>query len=350
MQEDRNQVIDAFRGVAILSVMAFHYLVFWRPPYVANDLLRYQTTFSPALDVGQYGVHLFFVISGLVITMTLQRSSSALDFSVKRFARLYPALLVAAVITFAVTTFVGPAEFRRSWADLVASLTFAPESLGRDYVDSAYWSLNIEVKFYVWMALFRLTLGARFWAGAIALAFAGQVAALFQPHLADALLLAKFMPLFLLGVGAWFAIFERRTTIGGLMMLSAVAAWLLESWRVGAFGPDALPMQIYIMVFSGAMLALLAFAPRLKFGPLAWLGRMSYSLYLLHQNLGVTLIGALKHAHAPDWLAITLTVGVFVALATLMFYLVERPGKDLVMHAYRSLKAARSRWAPAPTT
>jgi peptidoglycan/LPS O-acetylase OafA/YrhL len=349
MQDDRNEVIDAFRGIAILSVMAFHYFLFWRPPYVAHDLLGYQTVFSPAFDVGQYGVHLFFVISGLVITMTLQRSSSALDFTVRRFARLYPALLVAAVATFAITCFVGPAEFRRSWADLATSLTFVPESFGREYIDSAYWSLNIEVKFYAWMALFRLALGKRFWLGAIALAFVGQVAALFQPHLAEAFLLAKFMPLFLLGVGAWFAIFEKRAGIGGLMMGSAVLAWLLESWRVGAFGADALPMQIYIVGFAGAMLALLAFAPRLRFGPLAWLGRISYSLYLLHQNLGVALIGALKRAQAPDWLAITLTFGVFVALATLMFYLVERPGKNLVMNMYRGLKTARSRWAPAPT-
>src|SRR5690606_1313250 len=113
--------------------------------------------------------HLFFVVSGLVITMTVLRSRDALHFGVRRFGRLYPALFVAALVTFTLNAW-GPEQFHRSWADLAASLTLDARLFGQRYVDGAYWSLAVEARFYLYVALAWALLKERFWIGVTAIA------------------------------------------------------------------------------------------------------------------------------------------------------------------------------------
>src|SRR4051794_31539154 len=90
-QKPRIELIDAFRGVAIIAVMLFHYLFEWRKEIDHLDAV------ASWASVGALGVELFFVISGLVITMTILGSRSVIDFAVKRVARLYPAFAVASL-------------------------------------------------------------------------------------------------------------------------------------------------------------------------------------------------------------------------------------------------------------
>jgi peptidoglycan/LPS O-acetylase OafA/YrhL len=77
--------LDVFRGVAALWVAMFHLTLRYDEAF-----LHQPAPLKPLLD-GTYGVELFFMISGFVILMTLQRSRSWVDFAVHRFARLYPA-------------------------------------------------------------------------------------------------------------------------------------------------------------------------------------------------------------------------------------------------------------------
>ena len=53
---DRSEVIDGFRGVAIISVLLFHFLVRFRPPEFPVDLLGYDATFPQMLSAGSNGV------------------------------------------------------------------------------------------------------------------------------------------------------------------------------------------------------------------------------------------------------------------------------------------------------
>jgi len=77
--------LDALRGVAALLVVGFHYTTRFDQLYghAGEPLL--------SLPWGHYGVNLFFMISGFVIFMTLERTQRATDFVVSRFSRLYPA-------------------------------------------------------------------------------------------------------------------------------------------------------------------------------------------------------------------------------------------------------------------
>src|SRR5690606_6778553 len=77
--------LDALRGLAALAVVAFHYTTSYAQQ--VGHLQPLGFGFTP----GNYGVHLFFLISGYVIFMTLEHTRDGMDFVVSRFSRLYPA-------------------------------------------------------------------------------------------------------------------------------------------------------------------------------------------------------------------------------------------------------------------
>ena len=324
----RIQVIDAFRGIAILAVMAYHYTVRW------PDLYGYSAEYSELFSLGQLGVHLFFVVSGLVITMTVLRSDNAFQFAARRVARLYPAFVVAAIATFVIMRLAGPERFQYSAFDLVASLTMDARALGRNYIDGAYWSLAVEVKFYFYVALARLLLREHFWMGIVGLAV---LAALPFGATWSYVLIAEWWPYLLLGMAGWFWIFEHRHREGATLAAASVLLYMVH--RPGGLLADA-----FIWVLALSMLLALRVAPSwapLPMRGLAWVGAISYSLYLLHQNIGVSLIGYLTRNGMPDIAAMMVAGAATMSLGHLSFNYVEKPGARLVMGLYGRIRGPK---------
>ncbi|HKR89418.1 MAG TPA: acyltransferase [Phenylobacterium sp.] len=341
----RIDAIDTWRGVAILSVMAFHYLVRFAPPLQPTNVYGFDHAYSPLFELGSYGVQVFFVISGMVITMTLLRSRDALEFAFNRFARLYPAFLVCMSLTAAFVSLAGPGVFKVSLADYLGNLTMLGEPLGFRFVDGAYWSLVVEITFYAYVAAAWLLLKQRFWLGLIALGVIGAPAERINPHVADLLLIARYMPYFLAGMSAWFILKEKRRAAGAWLGLAALA---LYGFHAGTLTLAGKPSALCAAVVLGAICLLIASVAADAGVPLlAWIGRLSYSLYLIHQRVGVTVI---EHAKAwgPDWLAIALAAGLCLGLAWASYTFVEKPAASALRALWRK-RPARARVQP-PTS
>ena len=80
--------IDALRGIAALSVVLFHYTTQFKKLYSPGGWTDFEFTH------GHLGVNLFFIISGFVIFMTLERTKVPMDFVVSRFNLSSPLLFV----------------------------------------------------------------------------------------------------------------------------------------------------------------------------------------------------------------------------------------------------------------
>src|SRR5690606_21030767 len=113
---------------------------------------------------GYLGVHLFFIISGFVIFLSVRRATPR-QFLASRVSRLYPAFWVAVLLTWAVVQWHEVGAFRVSWADMLVNLTMVPHWFDVPYVDGVYWSLTVEVQFYilVWLALKLKLMGRGEW-------------------------------------------------------------------------------------------------------------------------------------------------------------------------------------------
>ncbi|UQG59064.1 acyltransferase family protein [Marinobacter sp. M3C] len=75
--------LDALRGLAALGVVLFHYLPYYHEMYAHGFALW--PWLNHGLSFGRYGVHLFFILSGFVIFMTLERNAHDGWFGGSRF-------------------------------------------------------------------------------------------------------------------------------------------------------------------------------------------------------------------------------------------------------------------------
>lgn len=282
--------LDGLRALAVMLVVLFH-----------ADVNFFQG--------GYIGVDVFFVISGYIITKgitsDLDRGTFSLrSFYVKRVARLIPAMLATVVLTLLAAWWIlSPAQLQAlgqqaMYATLaISNILFWMES---GYFDAASetkaflhtWSLGVEEQFYLFWPAFLLALSvmkSRFVIilGVALISFLSLTAALFY-YKTDPSAVFFLMPfrVFELGFGALIALsqFKLAGLKGALAALIGVFVIVCLSWAVeeGASVIEyaLLPTLASMLVLLGVTSSIVS--ATLGVSPLAWLGRISYSVYLVH--------------------------------------------------------------------
>jgi len=339
--------IEGLRAVAVLAVVMFHYGL-------------------AGCSGGFVGVDVFFVISGYLIT-AIARADLArgrftlVGFYERRLRRIVPAFAAMLLACGTASFFVFLPEDMRLLGKSVGSAALFGSNILFDRVAADYfdadnltlqpllhtWSLAVEVQFYLLFPLLllaskgrpRATAGAI--AGIAAVSFAGSIwgtahapAATFYlvPARAWELLVGSALALALptsrrLGAGWLPGIESRRSAVLVAAGLAAVGAAIFGYGAATPFpGLAAVPPCI------GACLVILGgsrpnrISDWLGSEPLAWLGRISYSLYLWHWPLLVMV----RYGRGADLPLATrlLLLGTAVLLSTASRAMVERPFLD----------------------
>jgi len=321
--------LDALRGLAALAVVAYHYTTLY------GELYGHAGPPPLSFAFGNYGVHLFFLISGFVIFMTLERTRTALDFVVGRFSRLFPAYWAAIVLSAVVVYTIGMPSQRLPWSDVVIDFTMIQQLLGAEHLDGSYWTLEVELFFYAQMLLWFVLgqLGRIRWiiGGWLVLAVVYGQAEQRGVHLSYTLRelsIARHIPFFALGI-LFYRLrtypAERRTDLAliGLTLVAIAVAY------PPVFTAAALVCSGVFALFVTGRLGWLRAAP------FAFLGTISYSLYLLHQAIGFSLIWHFEQAGLGGGTAGLCAAVVVTALATALTFTVERPAMRLIRDAWK---------------
>ena len=332
MPKHRYNEIDLLRGIACLMVVAFHYLH-------RGQLDAWLTSApSPAVEsvarYGYYGVHLFFIISGFVIFMSAEGSTTR-QFAASRVARLYPAFWIAAPLTALVAWLTASLFFKVQLSQLLINMTMAPHWFGVDFVDGAYWSIAVELHFYILVGL-ALSLGclsrAEWLIGSWLVVSA--INAVRPTYPLEFWLNAKWAPLFCAGICAYLIRARGRTpprivlfATAYLLAMYYSLAPLIElapgpakasrdsPWVVGAA----------ITMFHALFVLIAADRWRVPASKLSvWLGLTTYPVYLLHQNIGYMLIESLRDRVEPFGLRVALVFAMIVLAAWLIVRHVEQ--------------------------
>ena len=327
--------LDALRGLAALAVVAFHYTTFY------GQQVGHVTPLPFGFPAGNYGVHLFFLISGFVIFMTLERTRTAMDFVVSRFSRLFPGYWAAIAVTAAVVYAIGMPGQRLPLRDLALNFTMVQQVLGAEHLDGSYWTLQVELFFYAQMLLWFVLGGLprMRWIIVAWLLLAVAYGESMQHHLhfsytVRELFIVRHIPFFAMGV-VFYQLY--RGSERPLLDVALIGLCLL------AVAIALPPVFVVVGLVCCAIFGLfLAGALRWLATPaFAFLGTLSYSIYLLHQAIGFALIHRLEEAGVPSIVAVLLAAGAVMSLATLLAFAVERPAMRAIRRLWRQRHPAQ---------
>lgn len=323
--DSRFREVDVLRGLAALTVVFSHYFPYWNRHFTQVPVL------VPGA-LGFYAVKLFFVISGFVIFLTLERCKNVTDFAFLRFSRLYPVYWASLILVTSLSVIVFGERF---WlGGVVTNATMFQQFFRYPDLDHVYWSLSVELAFYLNVAwLFALGLHRKrhrivlawlvltaIWA--VTAHKVGTVTAIDTVNVDErdwfALLFAfDYAPYFTLGILLYHAKRHGWTpSTVALMAMAAAVEFLLASWQ-----------GIAVICLIGLLFALsvTGYLGFLVGRATLWLGSVSYSLYLVHRNLGYYSLEWL-HGHGVNAvIALAVTVVGALLLATTLTYGVERP-------------------------
>lgn len=283
-------VLDGWRGLSILCVLAAHLLPLGPHRFQFNS------------TVATLGMVMFFTLSGFLITTTLLDRPDVLDFLIRRFCRILP--LAWLYLLFALPLAAVPLAHYLPMFLFYANLP----PFGLDPVDAQFWSLCLEMQFYLFIALIA-TLFPRRWTILVPIT-ALLVTGLRIVHHQDISIVTWFRVDEILAGGILALVYNRfaqrltptshpparprlasspRTVTSLRLTLFLTAALLL----VLACRPSAGWLQYLRPYLSAAMIGLTAFDHRHRFYAvlrsrfLHFLAAISYSLYVLHSTMMV---------------------------------------------------------------
>ncbi|HET6211774.1 MAG TPA: acyltransferase [Micromonosporaceae bacterium] len=347
----RLHVIDLFRFAAAALVLGYH-VVAPSDVWQADTGQLFTYPFRQFFRYGWMGVEFFFIISGFVICMSAWGRTVA-DFFVSRFARLMPAYVLAVLATTALLASLPWGE-PPTTPQVLVNLAMLQGLLGYPHIDSVYWTLLVELKFYflfTFVILFGLSYRRAIVFCVVWLAGAQIALATGDKHL-TILLEPRYASYFVAGIALHLMY---RFGPDPLLWCLVAVSWLLgaasldgrinELVGVGErvnFG-TALPlMTTFYLVMLAATLGWLS---RVRWRGLVHIGALTYPVYLLHKPFSHAVIHEFHH-RVPALLLLGCTVAGVLALAYAVHRLVERPLAPLVRKGLR----ASLRWmrlAPA---
>lgn len=369
-REGRYAQLDALRGVAAITVVLSHFTLL-------TPLLGLRHTPLRLFCGGHEAVILFFALSGFVLTLQISRARNPGygEFVARRICRICLPYLGAVAIAYAsyVLVYAGSIGwagewFNGSWSttlagtDLIGHLLFLPP-FQSDRLDPVVWSLVYEMRIslvFVPVVFFVTRYPARW---SVLAAGAGSMAvcalAISSNHpVIQASVATEWLPtlhyLFMFVVGA--ALTKHRgdisTTLGRMtpptrigLVAGSLALYVSArpiSFLVHGILSDYLFDWLVLAAVSGIIACAIAIAPFSRIllsPPLAFIGKISYSLYLFHTVVLLGVVHVLgKFGPVPSLVIAALLI---VPVSYLGYVCLERPGIRLGGALARKLSARR---------
>jgi peptidoglycan/LPS O-acetylase OafA/YrhL len=349
--------LTSIRGIASIGVIGTH---------IAHRLGREGWGWFPpgpitriALD-GHLSVEMFFVLSGYILARIYPAPLSVPDFLVHRAARVLPLLwtllvvIAGGIVALRLAGVSVADDEPLSLRSLPFEFTLTNIWFGVRSLDPPSWSLNVELVAYLLFPLLHFV-GVRLkfpvLVGLAVLFFLAHVVLLHTIGIAVTGYPAIFRGIFAFGLGAMLAFAFKGARAPNWLPLVCVAAFAVTT--EAGLREAALAALAVLIVALGAGASDNLVYRVMSTPPLAWLGRVSFSIYLLQIPVLRVVIYAMLHVpalHASPLAVAATMVGyviVVLALAELTWRFVEVPWRRRVRRSWERFRHARMATTPA---
>lgn len=292
--------------------------------------------------LGHFGVVIFFLISGYIISLASEKDTRG-EFIVKRVFRIFPVLFVAVGLISIAQLLLArsglpaiPSGHVNTVREAIGAATLIDQTfLGKNDVLTVTWTLVIEVVFYAFVALIYPLMRRSPVGSTVAILLFGAILIAFAPMLPTWLAVLApsmiYFPLFAAGRLTYLVQSGRiqPPMFVTLFLLTAMIFVQAYEWqRPGVLFTKAevIPAWTYAQACILFWLALLAGELRSRI--LSFFADISYSLYLLHIPVGYTFLLFTKDVLTYS-VALPLAVALTTLAATLSWKFIELPGQAL---------------------
>lgn len=328
----RGPGFDHVRLVAAIIVLLHHSRGLQYPDVRDDPLLHFSAGF---MDFGRFAVVIFFAISGFLVTPSLLRTGSVVNYAVHRSIRIFPGLIVNVALTIFVlgpilTTvplrsyFSDPQTYLYAKNILTLVVNYLPGVVGSDgnqvSVNGVLWTLHFEVLCYILLGMIGALglLGRRNYVFLLwCLAYAIYLAIWMAPSFAAILphRFSTFISLFVyFGSGVLLYLFRSLIPFSPILACASIAVALVALPLGG--GPWVMPICLpYLMVFCG-----LSALP----GKVPLKHDLSYGVYLIHAPILLAFSLTFPNMHIW-WVGAVVVFLITLVLAYLSWVCVEGP-------------------------
>jgi len=319
LNKKRIYELDGLRGVAALAVVFYHYTTRFSIKF-NNDIISNVIEFN----YGHYGVQLFFVISGFVIFMSIEKVKSPFEFLYKRFVRLYPTFWMSLFLTFFLLLLFGPDLIIPKYSQLLVNLTMVPKIFGFKAVDGVYWTLMVELFFYLLIFILLLIKKIK---DINKLSFLyllfGFIFIVFNETLDGYNYFNTIIMYYLHGLlfvmGIYFYKLWKYGNDMSLyfqLLLILIISFLLGNFELG---------WVYSLIFIIFYFLINKKMIFLSFPIFIFFGKISYTLYLIHQNIGHSIqVLLINHNVNSVFILIAVPLGVTLLLSYIITFFFEK--------------------------
>ncbi|WON78533.1 acyltransferase [Serratia sp. UGAL515B_01] len=345
-QVERIVFANILRGVAAIAVLISHYIgIFWvMNPAISSMMGVPELSHLPALGfplsliseycivLGQFGVGVFFIISGLVIPFSL-KNESKLGFLHRRAIRIYPVYIVGfsiVMLSLYALSFYAITPFNFAIGDMLAHLgviTRGPLNVNR--IDGISWTLEVEIYFYLIMCV----LGERiinfdvkkYIITASVVACFSAVIFKTQGYLIGVQTASSL--LFLLGT-AYYSTIKKKISIKNLLIIQSVITALLLLLWLGVAESASYIIHWIVGYILGIAVFYICFLFRNKIKENALLSHfsaISYPLYVVHTLFGYAIMYVLVDSGSGPYTAVAVATLCAYMAALFIHFFVERP-------------------------
>lgn len=357
MSKTRFDQLEGLRGVAAIAVLVQHCLEFTPLNAVGNESLPARV-FQESFNLGRAGVIVFFLISGFLIPHSLKHGTRPIaKFAVSRFFRLYPLYWVSLAAALAIFPLL--IETKHTPLQIFANATMAAPLFGQEYVISLYWTLFVEMLFYVLCAalfaaglLHARQLMARGLAAVAVCAAAIVAAELCLPPTKYDNAAEKLMTLgiYLLTMFAGYVLrmhylreISGRVTGLALGSLAALLGlYCVTRGEHGVYDPLLSPVSVATSTVLGfAVFVTVLHGNLLTQAVWRWLGAISYGIYLFHAitlKIAVHYFAPVENAGESALFTASVLLA-SIAVAAPLYWLVELPMIEVGKRVRESLDA-----------
>jgi peptidoglycan/LPS O-acetylase OafA/YrhL len=302
--------LSFLRGLAVLLVCFCHF----GGPFSEGNILS--SMFSAFHDYGKYGVQIFFVISGFVIPLSLDKANYQIKyygkFLLKRTLRLHPPYLIALALTLiilAATNLVKHSPFPETPASIIQSLFYLhhPDS------NPVFWTLKVEAEYYIFIGLYFVVL-QKYPRQTLAISIP-LFMVISQTNIINYIDLFKYLLYFMIGIAGYLIYMKEGK---GWFEMGCIAAIIVFSYIFDGAAPTiAAAFTILVILFYKGKVH----------KSFDFLGEISYSVYLIHFPIGVKMINLLARYVKPEFSIILFvaTLAVCLGLGVIFWKYIERP-------------------------